>query len=179
MHSCTTCLTIKFACEVLNVVSARLHLLFSMFLILTCCSGCSVLIRGSGTTLENLDSRVAVEKQFGPSENIEQVDLVDPSTQEVHEFEVEKYHVHWKFNSHFPMGAYSLWWLAWEPILTCHAMYNVAKEVVTGHDLAFIYDEAGNTIGHQYPRPWLTATSDRKTNVLKWEEVARDRNDVD
>ena len=176
--------------ELLRMISTPSTLLFSVVLTLTCCSGCSVLIRGSGTTLDNLDSRVAVEKQFGPSENIGQIDLVDPSTQEVHHFEVENYHVHQKFNTNTGTGFYPFMALAYEPILIYQALYDSAKEVLydsakevmTGHDLAFIYDEDGNTIGHQYPRPFLRALKDlssRKNNVLKWEKLAQEKSEGD
>ncbi len=168
--------------ELLRMISTPSTLLFSVVLTLTCCSGCSVLIRESGTTLDNLDSRVAVEKQFGPSENIGQIDLVDPSTQEVHHFEVENYHVHQKFNTNPGTGFYPFMALAYEPILICQALYDSAKEVMTGHDLAFIYDEDGNTIGHQYPRQFLRALKDpssRKNNVLKWEKLAQEKSEGD
>ena len=72
--------------------------------------------------------------------------------------------------------------LAYEPILICQALYDSAKEVMTGHDLAFIYDEDGNTIGHQYPRQFLRALKDpssRKNNVLKWEKLAQEKSEGD
>lgn len=163
----------RFAFGVLSLISARFTHLVAAILTLTCFSGCSLLIRHSGTTLDNLDSRAAVEEIFGPSTDIVAVDLLEPSTQEAQRFEVENYHIHRKFNTEMGMGAWSPFLLLYEPMWTCSELYGAAKEVAVGHDLAFVYDQHGKAIGHQYPRKFLSRMQDRSENVLDWEEVSQ------
>lgn len=154
------------------MVSQFAHLAVA-FLLLTCLPGCSLFIRYSGTTLRKLESRAEVEERFGPCHNLDTVDLIEPSTLEVHRFEVERYHLHRKFNTEMSMGAWGPVLLLYEPALTCCFSYEAAREIAIGHDLAFVYDQNDKVIGHQYPRKFEYAIQDRSINVLDWEEVCQ------
>lgn len=140
-------------------------------------SGCSLLINHSGVMLRNLDSREIVYERFGPPDSVSLVSAIDPKSSEVREFEVEHYHVHAKFNTAMPIGAWGPSMLLLEPFLTSLAVYEAASEVVRGHDLAFVYDDHGNTIGHHYPRPFLDAVQRPRdeVNVLLWERRDSDQ----
>jgi hypothetical protein len=140
---------------------------------ITCLQGCSLLITQSGTVLRDLDSRQIVHNRFGPPDSIAEVDLIDPDSEEVRRFEVESYHVHAKFSTAMPMGAWIPGMLLMEPYLTCLTIYEAAREIAKGHHLSFVYDEQGNTIGHRYPRPFLERMQEASstTNVLNWELV--------
>lgn len=153
------------------MVSQSAHLAVA-FLLLTCLPGCSLFIRYSGTTLPELESRSEVEERFGPCHNHDTVDLIEPSTLEVYRFEVERYHVHRKFNTAMPMGAWGPVLLLYEAALTCRYSYEAAREIAIGHDLAFVYDQSDKVIGHQYPRSF-DRLYDRSFNVLDWEEVCQ------
>lgn len=136
---------------------------------ITCLSGCSLLIEHSGTVLRDLDSRQIVHDRFGPPDSVSAVNLIDPRSEEVRQFEVENYHIHGKFNTAMPIGYWSPFFLLAEPFLTCTALYEAAREYVEGHDLAFVFDEQGNTIGHHYPQPFLEAVHGAsESNVLDW-----------
>ena len=149
------------------MVSQFAHLAVA-FLLLTCLPGCSLFIQHSGTTLRNLESRTEVEERFGASDNLDAVDSIEPSTQEVYRFEVERYHLHRKFNTAMSMGGWSPFLLLYEPALTCHSSYDAAKEIAIGHELAFVYDQDDKIIGHQYPRKFEDAMRDWSIDVLDW-----------
>ena len=134
-----------------------------------------MLINNLGPRLDSLDSRAVVEERFGPSQNIVAVDLREPSSQSIRRFEVETYHVHRKFNTAMGMYPFSPLALFYEPFWTCSELYKATKEMIVGHHLAFVYDQAGNTIGYKYPRPPRQAIQDGfKINVLNWEEVSEE-----
>lgn len=143
----------------------------AMFVVIMCLPGCSLLINGSGTELRDLDSRQIVRERFGSPDRITQLDLVDPDTNQIRQFEVENYHVHAKFYTAMPVGAWNPLALFIEPYLMCTEAYEAAKEIADGHHLAFVYDEYGNTIGSQYPRPYLGSmlANSPDTNVLAWD----------
>ncbi|MDG2221375.1 MAG: hypothetical protein P8L85_08355 [Rubripirellula sp.] len=89
---------------------------------------------------------------------------------------MENYHVHRKFNTAMGMGVWAPHLLLYEPMWTCSELYGAAKEVAVGHDLAFVYDQHGKAIGHQYPRKFLSSMQDRSANVLDWEEASQRSN---
>lgn len=133
--------------------------------------GCSLLIRASGETLRDLDTREIVYDRFGPPDSVSVMSAVDPRTSEVRQFEVEHYHVHAKYNTAMPMGSGSVFMILGEPIATCQALVEATGEIMKGHHLAFVYDDQGKTIGHQYPQPFLDRPWTRdETNVLHWEK---------
>lgn len=140
---------------------------------ITVIPGCSFIIANSGTTLSDLTTRDVVTAQFGSPDKVAELDLVEPGTGEVRRFEVEQYRVHGNYNDGpMPPGAGGLLLLALDPWLTCVELYETAREYVLGHELAFVYDEDGNAIGHQYPQPFLQsiqAPSNRGVNVLRWD----------
>lgn len=109
---------------------------------------CFLLVANPGTTLSALDSRDAVVNRFGPPEQVDEVRLLEPSTNEIHRFEVEKYQVHANYNTGMPMGARGALLLLLDPWLTRVALYEKMKEVVAGHDLAFVYDEVSKAVCH-------------------------------
>ncbi len=134
-------------------------------------TGCSLLINCSGESLRNLDTREIVYERFGPPDSVSVLHAVDPQTSEARRFDVEHYHVHAKFNTAMPMGSGSVFMLLVEPIMTCQALLGAAGEIIKGHDLAFVYDDQGNTIGRQGPLSSMEALRNYrdKTNVLHWE----------
>ncbi len=136
-------------------------------------SGCSLLIANSGIVLRDLDTRQMVHDRLGQPDSISVVDLVDPRSEKIRQFEVEQYHVHAKFNTAMPMGASSGLIFFIEPIMTCYALYDAAKEVAVGHSLEFVYDEQGKTIGHQYPQPFDGSgrSNSINSNVLNWQRA--------
>lgn len=89
--------------------------------------GCFLLVANSGPTLSALDSRDAVVNQFGPPEQVDEVRLLEPSTNEIHRFDVEKYHVHANYNTGMPMGAGGPLLLLLDPWLTCVALQGSLK----------------------------------------------------
>ncbi len=136
-------------------------------------SGCSLLIENSGIVLRDLDTRQIVHDRLGQPDNVSVVDLVDPRSEKIRQFEVEHYHVHAKFNTAMPVGASSGLIILMEPIMTCSALYNAAKEVAVGHSLEFVYDEQGNTIGYKYPQSFHGSgrSSSSQSNVLNWKRA--------
>lgn len=133
--------------------------------------GCNILIRNSGETLNGLDSRDVVVSRFGLPERVDEIHLLEPETNEVHRFDVEKYRVHANYNTGGPIGAGGGMLLLLDPWLTCVALCEKVRDIRDGHDLAFVYDADGNTIGHQYPQPFLQNHWIDKTNVLHWDEA--------
>ena len=150
----------------------RLSHLIALAGMIACLPGCSIFIDSSGITLRDLDSRQIVHDRFGPPDSVSLVDLIDPASEEVCQFEVEHHHINAKVNTSMPIGAWFPFMLVVEPYLTCRAIYDAAEEYVEGHDLSFVYDQQGNTIGHDYPRPYLDALTAGKNNVLRWKPVA-------
>lgn len=153
----------------------RLLWMTALAAMITSLPGCSLLITHSGTTLSDLDSRQIVHDRFGPPDSVSVVDLIDPRSEEIHQFEVEHYHIHAKCSTAMPMGAPPpLTLLLIEPLLTCGALYSAAKEYVVGHHLSFVYDEQGDTIGYQYPQTFLDSVQRgaRESNVLNWKRSA-------
>ena len=132
-------------------------MLIRLLCMTACLPGCSLFIAHSGTALRDLDSRQIVHDRFGPPDSVSAVDLMDPRSEEIRQFEVENYHIHAKLDTAMPIGFWHPIALLVEPLLTCGALYEAAREYVEGHDLAFVFDEQGNTIGHHYPQPFLEA----------------------
>lgn len=131
--------------------------------------GCSILIMASGLTLGELDTREIVYERFGPPDSVSVINAIDPESSKVREFEVEHYHVHAKFNTAMPMGSGSLLMFVFEPIMTCQASIEAAYEIIRGHDLAFVFDEQGNTIGRSGPSSFLDMGRQAgEINVLHW-----------
>jgi hypothetical protein len=148
----------------------RLLYMTALAAMITCLPGCSLLISRSGTALRDLDSRQIVHDRFGPPDSVSLVDLIDPRSEEIRQFEVEHYHIHAKLDTARPTGFWPPALLLIEPLLICGALYEAAREYVEGHHLAFVYDEQGNTTGHQYPQPFFKAVQAgaRESNVLHW-----------
>lgn len=134
--------------------------------------GCSLLITHSGTALRDLDSRQIVNDRFGSPDSVSVVDLIDPRSEEIRQFEVEHHYIHAKLDTAMPVGYMPATALLIEPLLICSALYEAAREYVEGHHLAFVYDDQGNTIGYQYPQPFPEAVQARasESNVLQWKE---------
>lgn len=135
---------------------------------LACLSGCSLLISAYGPQHSDLESRQLVNDRFGQPDSVSVVELVNPDSEEVQQFEVENHYVHANFNTTMPMGSGSLLMLFAEPYFTCVALYDAAKEYAEVQHLAFVYDEQGNTIGHKYPQSLLQGQFDVRDNVLRW-----------
>jgi len=134
--------------------------------------GCALMIHHSGITVHDPDSRDGVQKQFGTPDSVTQSQRIDPDTDELRTFDVENYHVHAKFDTAMPTGAGGLGLLL-DPFLTFQELYKAGKEYVQGHDLAFVYDEHGQTIGYQHPQPFLQRLQSRdENNVLYWQSPA-------
>ncbi|MGE0247717.1 MAG: hypothetical protein AB7Q37_19045 [Pyrinomonadaceae bacterium] len=138
--------------------------------------GCSLLIRCSGTSLSELDTREIVYERFGPPDSVSLINAVDPQTSEVRQFEVEHHHVHAKFKATSPIWCGSVVILLYEPFLIGEALYEAASEIIEGHDLAFVYDEQGNTIGRQGPISFIGGTQQDRVeiNVLNWDRPEAD-----
>ncbi|MFK7817381.1 MAG: hypothetical protein AB8G99_01575 [Planctomycetaceae bacterium] len=65
-----------------------------------------------------------------------------------------------------------------DPWLTGVGLSKTAREYVVGHDLAFVYDEEGNAIGHKYARPmtqWVQPGLRDRVNVLEWDHHELDQ----
>ncbi|MEO1524965.1 MAG: hypothetical protein AAFX06_05990 [Planctomycetota bacterium] len=133
-------------------------------------SGCSSLIRGSGRRVGPLPNRHDVIEAFGQPDLTETIQLAEPESGEVRVFDVEKYRVHSRFNTSLPTGAWHPMMVLLEPVLIPIAIRDAIAERVRGHELAFVYDEAGRTIGYRYPQSFPSTLNEfGRDNVLTWQ----------
>lgn len=151
-------------------------------LLLATLPGCSLFIRGSAPTYEGLDTREIVYDTFGPPDYIAEEGFLDPNENTVRWFQVEHHHVRRRFNTEFPIG-FGLpgVFLLMEPYSTTMALYEVTQDYTKGHDIAFVYDDEGTTIGFDYPQPFLQSAQYNGINVLRWQRADKpiDQTDPD
>lgn len=147
----------------------------TLLLLLATLPGCSFFIRGSAPRYTDLKTREQVYQTFGPPDDIREEGFVDPAENTVRHFQVEHHHVRKRFDTTFPMG-FGLPGviLLMEPYSTTMALYEVAKDYSVGHDIAFVYDDEGTTIGYQFPMPdpvGYRANGPDGINVLNWQRA--------
>ncbi|MBL8812716.1 MAG: hypothetical protein JNM43_21300 [Planctomycetaceae bacterium] len=110
--------------------------------------GCGLLISQSGIGPGAPESRELVHRQFGRPNRTSTTTLHHRLTGETREFEVEHYHVHRKFRPRYAPGFYPI---LLDPLLVPVAIANAGREIAKGHELEFVYDDKGRTIGARYP----------------------------
>ena len=170
-------LTFRFSTSFLAMKFGPISLAGIAVLLLTM-PGCSILIHHSGMEVDDPDTREGVRSQFGVPDSVTQTTRLDPISEKRRTFDVENYHIHAKFRTTLGSGPVPPWYLFLDPFMTCYELYEAAREHVRGHDLAFVYDENGKTIGHQYPIPstfgLVTLSGTHEDNVLTWPEHTPD-----
>jgi len=143
--------------------------------VITGLPGCSLLITGAGIPSGTPRTRELVYAEFGPPQRISTISLVNRSTRETREFEVEHYLVHAKFAPRYGPGAYSPVAVFAEPIFTPIALFSAADEIIEGHPLEFVYDDEGNTIGFRYPMAFMGRPSspEHRFYVGEWTDPSQ------
>lgn len=146
--------------------------------VITTLPGCSLMITGAGIRAGAPGTRELVYEEFGRPQRISTISLLNRSTGETREFEVEHYLVHAKFAPKYPTGCYPLSALFAEPIYTPIALFSAVDEIVEGHALEFVYDDEGNTIGFRYPIAFMgrPASPEHRIFVGEWTDPSQPEN---
>ncbi|MBL8816284.1 MAG: hypothetical protein JNL58_09655 [Planctomyces sp.] len=146
-----------------------------LVVMMTLLPGCSLFITAAGIAPGVPSSREMVHKQFGPPQQTSTVNLINKTTGETRDFEVEHYRVHSKFAPKYGTGYYHPIMLFAEPVTASVALFDALQEVAAGHVLEFVYDDKGKTIGYCYPFAFMgrPSTSEDRSYIGDWKDPSQ------
>ncbi len=152
-----------------------------LVVMITLLPGCSLLITAAGIAPGVPSSREMVHKEFGPPQRTSTVNLLNKTTGETRDFEVEHYRVHSKFAPKYGTGYYHPIMLIAEPVMTSVALFVAIQEVAEGHVLEFVYDDEGKTIGYRYPFAFMgrPSTNEDRSYIGVWQDPSQSNISLD